>query len=185
MGNIPYGYCQCGCDAKTELSPKNITRNGWRKGEPKRYIHGHNRRGLRNADRDRYTIIDMGYETPCWVWDGPLVNNGYAQINVEGRLVMAHRYHYEKRFGPIPDGKQLDHLCCVRHCVNPEHLEPVTGTENVRRGRRTNLTPADVRTIRALHATGDHSQGAIGRLYGLTPHAIRRIVKRQTWKDVT
>lgn len=41
---------------------------------------------------------------------------------------------YEAFVGPIPDGLQIDHLCRVRHCVNPAHLEPVTIAENVRRG---------------------------------------------------
>jgi hypothetical protein len=46
----------------------------------------------------------------------------------------AHRLFYEQLVGPIPDGLQLDHLCRVRHCVNPDHLEPVTQTANVLRG---------------------------------------------------
>ena len=46
----------------------------------------------------------------------------------------AHRAIYEEMVGPIPDGLVLDHLCSVRNCVNPEHLEPVTQAENARRG---------------------------------------------------
>jgi hypothetical protein len=45
-----------------------------------------------------------------------------------------HRYAYEALVGPIPDGKQIDHLCRNRACCNPEHLEPVTIQENIRRG---------------------------------------------------
>ena len=48
--------------------------------------------------------------------------------------VLAHRWSYEYHVGPIPDGLQLDHLCRVRHCVNPQHLEPVTARENTLRG---------------------------------------------------
>jgi hypothetical protein len=47
---------------------------------------------------------------------------------------MAHRFSYLKLVGPIPEGLQIDHLCRVRHCVNPDHLEPVTNKENIRRG---------------------------------------------------
>ena len=47
---------------------------------------------------------------------------------------MAHRVAYELTNGPIPDGLELDHLCRVRHCVNPSHIEAVTHRENTLRG---------------------------------------------------
>jgi len=51
----------------------------------------------------------------------------------------AHRLSYETEIGPIPEGLELDHLCRVRSCVNPLHLEPVTHQENVRRGEGANF----------------------------------------------
>ena len=78
-----------------------------------------------------WRFVDRG---ECWLWTGPLNPNGYAQFSVEGRRVYAHRFAYELLIGPIPDGLQLDHLCRVRHCVNPKHLEPVTCQENLLRG---------------------------------------------------
>lgn len=74
----------------------------------------------------------------CWLWVGPLNSNGYAVISEGGRRgrgIRAHRYAYELLVGPIPEGLHLDHLCRVRHCVNPKHLEPVTKTENARRAQ--------------------------------------------------
>jgi hypothetical protein len=47
---------------------------------------------------------------------------------------MAHRVAYEQFVGTVPDGLELDHLCENKACVNPGHLEPVTRSENVRRG---------------------------------------------------
>lgn len=70
----------------------------------------------------------------CWVWTGSRDPNGYGQIAVDGRPRKAHRVAYAALVGPIPDGLQLDHLCRVRACVNPDHLEPVTLRENVARG---------------------------------------------------
>lgn len=69
----------------------------------------------------------------CWLWTGALNGGGYGRFNV-GRRLYAHRAAYLMFVGPIPDGLQIDHLCRVRHCVNPDHLEPVTHAENVRRG---------------------------------------------------
>jgi hypothetical protein len=70
----------------------------------------------------------------CWLWTGYSDAKGYGRLNFNGRPQKAHRAVYEALVGPIPDGLQLDHLCRVRGCVNPAHLEPVTLAENVRRG---------------------------------------------------
>jgi hypothetical protein len=68
-----------------------------------------------------------------WLWIAGRHANGYGGIKVNGRYLKAHRVVYELLVGPIPDGLELDHLCRVRFCVNPSHLEPVTHLENVRR----------------------------------------------------
>ncbi len=80
-------------------------------------------------------VAQTGNVCECWPWTASLDTSGYAQIKVDGRKVMSHRYSYEQVIGPIPDGLQLDHLCRDRSCVNPYHLEPVTQRENNLRGR--------------------------------------------------
>jgi hypothetical protein len=76
----------------------------------------------------------------CWLWTGNAIPAGYGQFRVGSmadgsrRYVMAHRFSFEAAKGAIPKGMCLDHLCRMPLCVNPDHLEPVTRGENVRRG---------------------------------------------------
>ena len=75
---------------------------------------------------------------PCWEWRAAINASGYGKLGRQSGGVqkhyLAHRYAYTQLVGPIPEGLQLDHLCRNRLCVNPDHLEPVTHTENQRRG---------------------------------------------------
>ena len=70
----------------------------------------------------------------CWLWTAAVLPDGYAALWNGRRMAKAHRVIYELLRGPVPVGLDLDHLCRVRCCVNPDHLEPVTRRENIRRG---------------------------------------------------
>lgn len=76
----------------------------------------------------------------CWIWTGADDGYGYGSLSVGSRAngtkraVRAYRYAYERIVGSVPEGLQLDHLCRVRRCVNPAHLEPVTRRVNLLRG---------------------------------------------------
>jgi hypothetical protein len=72
-------------------------------------------------------------DSGCWVWDKALTKLGYARIFHNGKARHAHKVSYETFVGDVPDGLELDHTCKVRCCVNPDHLEPVTHYENMRR----------------------------------------------------
>lgn len=95
------------------------------------------------ADRLRARIVyPFDGSEDCWIWTGRLNDSGYGVIaaprangvHVGPRMAKAHRVSYELLRGPIPEGLTLDHLCRNRWCQNPDHLEPVTRGENVRRG---------------------------------------------------
>ncbi len=77
--------------------------------------------------------VEMITETGCWIWMGHLNGGGYGTFRF-GRTNLAHRAAYEIFRGPIPAGLEPDHLCRVRCCVNPRHLELVTHLVNIRRG---------------------------------------------------
>lgn len=78
----------------------------------------------------------------CWLWRGSVDTLGYGMVKVNGRSRVAHRVAWEFSRGPIPAGLTLDHLCRVRHCVRPDHLEPVPLRENILRGTGVAATHA-------------------------------------------
>lgn len=179
---IPQGLCQCGCGQRTRNAPQTIKKLGWVKGEPTRYINGHNNRKSAVA----YVAEDRGFETPCWVWQWTLSRYGHGQRMVgrgaSRRSVYAHRHEWERVNGPVPGGRELHHRCEVPSCVNPSHLQLVTRTQH--RRAHSPLTPNDVRKIRKRAAAGER-QGDIGADYGVTQAYISLIVTRRQWADVT
>lgn len=97
------------------------------------------------AERDVIVARFWSYvdaEGLCWIWTGRRRATGYGSFTDRrgGTTHAAHRFAYELLVGPIPDGMELDHLCRVRPCVNPDHVEVVTPAENKRRGFGVNRT---------------------------------------------
>lgn len=93
-----------------------------------------NKKQLRKFNRKYKLLKCSNYKkTSCWLWSGSKSLTGYGQVSLNNRLYTAHRVSYHIFKGKVPPDMQLDHLCMVRHCVNPKHLEPVTAIENVRR----------------------------------------------------
>lgn len=72
-------------------------------------------------------------EHGCWLWTGAVGRHGYATVKWQGVSRVAHRVVWTLLRGEIPRGLVLDHLCNVKHCVNPDHLEPVTNAVNIQR----------------------------------------------------
>jgi hypothetical protein len=92
------------------------------------------------------STLDAG--TGCWMWSSKVGRDGYGLIELRGpaggrssrHWRVAHRVAFEAFVGLVPSGLELDHTCRVRSCVNPDHLEPVTHAENVRRAKPYGLT---------------------------------------------
>lgn len=111
--------------------------------------------------------IKVNSESGCWEWLGVITKKGYARMKIAQQPVAMHRWSYVHHKGPIPEGMQIDHIChskdarCIggdkclhRRCVNPAHLEPVTGTVNTRRGRESYWANADI--TRPTHCPTGH-----------------------------
>jgi len=126
----------------------------------------------------RYRVEDRGYLTPCHIWQLATTEKGYGQEwdASRGRMNFAHITAWERKHGPVPDGKELDHLCRVRPCVNDDHLEPVTHLENIRRGRRheTRRTPELERQVLMRLAFG-FTQNQIAELLDIGQSTVSRI----------
>lgn len=75
---------------------------------------------------------------PCWIWTAFIDAAGYGRIHGTGRdssVLFAHVISYELVNGKVPSNLELDHLCQVRKCCNPNHLEAVTHQINAIRGK--------------------------------------------------
>ena len=90
-------------------------------------------------DWDRRFLRRVDRSGECWEWLGTISTAGYGVFGMGStsdgrrRQIKAHRFAYELWVAPIPDGLQIDHLCRTRSCVNPSHLEAVTGKVNTLR----------------------------------------------------
>lgn len=175
---IPYGYCHCGCGQKTTVIDRNCAARGLVRGEPRMYLPFHfNRRATPD-----YLAEDRGYVTPCWVWQGSLNDRGYGRHGSHKMGTrMAHRVYYEKANGPIEEGMVIDHLCRVRCCVNPDHMEVVTNIVNIHRGDRTILTPE---TVIAIRQCRDLTFSQMAERFGMTTNGIKQVYYGYCWKSV-
>lgn len=120
-------------------------------------------------------------ESGCWRWEGKPNAGGYgvAGVFVDGEYKQrpAHRVIYEELVGKVPPSLDLDHLCRVRICVNPDHLEPVTRAENIRRGIHTKLNWSKVRRIKESALSARTLAKEMGVSYG----AIYEVRAGNSW----
>jgi hypothetical protein len=162
--------CQCGCGdpVNSRVKASDATR-GIVAGEWRRYLPGHNGR--------KSPVEYIEDENGCWIWQRAINRHGYGHIQIDRKTCAAHRVYYERAKGPIPDGLVIDHICRVRACVNPDHMEAVTVTENTRRGANTKLTAAQVDQVRASGA----SAYELADRFGCCPDVIWNLRSGKTW----
>jgi len=179
---IAFGYCHCGCGHLAPICKENNAKKGLVKGRPREFICGH---AGASASRKsvRYIVEDRGYSTPCWIWQLALDEDGYGQESVKHVSSKAHRNSYEAKYGPIPDGLVPDHLCKVRCCVNPGHIELVTWEVSAQRTSNVKLSNDDVRLARSLWGSGHTAQQIAARL-GVSASVAHDAATRRSWKNI-
>jgi hypothetical protein len=95
--------------------------------------------------------VEMVTESGCWIWTGVTDHTGYGRFNLGHSTVAAHRFAYELFREPIRKGLTIDHLCRVKCCVNPDHLDQVSLRENILRS-----DSASARAARQTHCVNGH-----------------------------
>lgn len=111
--------CACGCGQSTRLAPYTRPSKGWVKGEPIRFIRGH--QGHREPDAVRFWR-NVNKTPGCWLWMGSVRANWYGAFSVRHRSFSAHRWSWSEAHGPIPPGMCVLHRCDTPRCVRPDHL---------------------------------------------------------------
>lgn len=125
----PSGLCMCGCGQPAPIARMTYASKGIVAGQPQMFVKGHEHRHI----GPKWEVDPV---TECWLWLLATDEKGYALTDRNGKTRRAHIVNYEEKYGPVPEGLELDHLCRVRRCVNPDHVEPVTHQENVIRAYR-------------------------------------------------
>lgn len=200
MGEIPYGYCQCGCGRKTNIMTARGHFSKEKLGKPKKYCTGH--RGVKPLEERFWEKVEKS--DGCWEWKGVVNEKGYGVIN-RGRggegNILAHRLSWELHHGAIPEGEGY-HGICVLHkcdnpsCVNPDHLFIGTNQDNIddmvkkqrhRRGETkplAKLTDEIVKEMRRLRETESLTFREIAKRFDIGQIAAFNAVRRYTWKHV-
>ena len=154
------------------------------------------RKTLHERFHEKYRICP---ESECWIWEASTVGNGYGQIRVHGRLVLAHRLSFELHKEPIPEndsyhGMCVLHKCDTPRCVNPDHLLLGTHEDNVddmmQKGRHkvvmgsahVNAKLTEEQALEIFHAEGDQKE--IAARYGVTQAAVSLIKRKKNWKHI-
>lgn len=169
------GFCECGCGGRTSLIPVNYHTRNLVKGTYRRFIFAHHNK-LQNPG---YTVDANG----CWNYNGFITARGYAGKvrSSNGKAKSAYAVQYERKHGiQLPSGTTLDHTCRNGKCINPDHVEPVTTAENVRRGKLTKLTKGQVAEIRALAPS--MTRVGLATRYGISISTVYSIIRHVNWR---
>jgi hypothetical protein len=169
------GLCLCGCGEKTPIATYTNRPLGIYEGMPVRHIRGHQSKQRKNLER--YKVTNTGFETPCWLWTGPIDVQGYGKHG--GRSQVAHKAVYESIRGTVQRGLFLHHKCEQKSCVNPDHLEPLSRSEHMREHALMRISEDKIEAIRR-DVSGDIPRGTARRV--AEKHDVSYALVWRIWK---
>lgn len=183
--------CECGCGKPTRFALRTSNDRGHIKGQPLRFIHGHNQR-WQGTLQEHFEKFFEKKPNSCWIWKGSKTSHGYGQFAINRKAKPASRLSYKLYKGPIPRGFHVCHKCDNPPCVNPEHLFVGTRKDNMQdmikknrheygeKHHNAKLTEQDVLEIR----NDCRTQSVIAKDYGVSQSVISNIKFKKNWKHV-
>lgn len=135
--------------------------------------------------------------THCWLWTGPRSEGGYGLVQVRNdagvlKTAYCHRLTWEARFGSIPFGKVVCHVCDTPACVNPQHLRVGTQADNMAdkvakgRGRwpkRAHLGRERALAMRRAYEVGGVTQSQLAKAYGVSSVTVSNVIRGRFYKE--
>jgi hypothetical protein len=128
----------------------------------------------------------------CWLWTGAKSSKGYGIFCVKKKLHQAHRLMYMLYNGAIPEGLEVRHMCRNK-CVNPEHLEIGTRSENCQdkvrdgtsnRGERNATAKLTAEQVLEIRRRSNELQSDLAKEFGVGTKNINQIIRRERWKHI-
>jgi hypothetical protein len=138
-----------------ECSGRTVTR-GWCKKHYERWRRTGNPLGVAAISREERFWSKVDRTPTCWNWTASINRDGYGMFKRDGVDMTAHKAAWTEAYGEPPTGRQLDHRCHNRRCVNVSHMRLVTQKQNMenRRGAHSNSKSG----IRGVHWSKSHNQ---------------------------
>lgn len=141
--------------------------------------------------------VDKETGSGCWEWTGASNERGYGRVRINDTLRYAHRAAHQFENGPLENSPQVNHHCDNPACVRPDHLYAGDQKENIAdaiehgdllksraRGQehgKSVLDEEQVREIRRLYDSGEHSQRDLSNRFDVSKGAIQDVVEWKTW----